>query len=65
MLAAVTDLAWAEKILRHFGLWQTVAQDPDIVAILGPPEVELWPPNELPPPDFDAVDEPGAEDWAA
>lgn len=63
LLAAVQSSVQIEKILRHVGLWQ---QQHDVIAIRGPPGEDLYPADELPGPEFDAVDEmPADEDLAA
>lgn len=66
VLAAVTDGAQVERILRHVGLWRDGGDvDAEIVAIRGPPDIDLWPVDEAPSAAFDGWDEPGALDDAA
>jgi hypothetical protein len=66
LLAAIRNPTQIEKILRHIGQWRegSAQGDDDVVAIRGPPgsfdEVDETPGDE-----FDGVDAPVDQDWAA
>ena len=60
-VAAVKDPVQLERILRYVGL---CPEPGDVEAIRGPPE-ELWPAEDLPRADLDALDElPAVDDVA-
>jgi len=66
LLAVIMAAATVKRILQHVKLWRDGDDDDvrEIMAIRGPPS-SLVPPDDLPDPRWDGVDEDLALDWAA